>query len=165
MVVPKRRLEEDYVWSAFDGISAPFALLIGALHTLDDTSSGYSCSKNTTALRTEFRLATNFFADLDDLEGFTAIHEALSHLDEVGLNCYYAFDQDLNAAYWLKIFGFWYEIPLNLLYNAGAMWVDAVNYMFYNPETVPGGDWGFFFFYLIGDFVFRFFVRDETPNR
>jgi len=42
------------------------------------------------------------------------------------------------------------------------MWVDAQNYIFYNPETVPQGDWGFFVVYLFGDFFMRFFYRDES---
>lgn len=56
-------------------------------------------------------------------------------------------------------------IPINLLYNAGFMWVDAVNYWYFTPETVPWNDWGFFVWYLIGDFGIRIFYSDPTPQQ
>jgi len=80
------------------------------------------------------------------------------------LFCFYAIETDLSEAHWTNLFSVWWEIPVNLLYNAGHMWVDAINYIFYTPSTVPQGDWGFFVVYLIGDFAMRFFYRDETPN-
>ena len=52
---------------------------------------------------------------------------------------------------------------MNFLYNAGYMYVDGVNYWFYNPTTVPGGEWGYFTLYLVGDVAMRIFYRDETP--
>lgn len=61
------------------------------------------------------------------------------------------------------MFGTWWQIPKNMLFNLGYFWVDAINYIFYTPETVPQGDWAFFTVYLIGDFLMRFFYRDETP--
>ena len=54
------------------------------------------------------------------------------------------------------------SIPLNILYNLGFMWVDVINFLFYTPITVPNENWGFFFFYLLGDFTFRFIVHDDT---
>lgn len=90
----------------------------------------------------------------------------MSNLDDMGMNCYYAFVNDLNAAYFMSLFSTdWFNgIPVNILYNAGAMWIDAANYLFYTPETVPSKDWGFFFFYLIGDFALRVFVRDSNSS-
>jgi len=82
----------------------------------------------------------------------------------MGLNCYYAFVNDLTAEHFSNLFLPWpLEFIKNILYNAGKMWIDVVNYMFYTPYTVPNGDWGFFFFYLIGDFTVRFLYRDDTP--
>lgn len=164
IVVPKRRLEGDYSWTVFDGIQSPLAILIGGLNVLSKTSNGGACSKASTTGRTEIKQSIQFFNSSDDLLGFTAIHKAGSNLDDIGMNCYYAFINDLNKAYFEKLFGNWYEIPINLLYNAGPMWTDAVNYMFYTPETCPSKDWGFFFFYLIGDFSLRVFVRNEDPS-
>lgn len=45
---------------------------------------------------------------------------------------------------------------MNLLYNFGFMWVDLINYYFYNYKTVPQEDWAFFFTYTFGDFFMRF---------
>lgn len=90
----------------------------------------------------------------------------ISYFDEIGMYCYWSFKTELTEAYFLKLFATdtWYTgIPLNLLYNLGFMWVDAINYCFYTPETVPDNDWGFFTLYLIGDFIMRFFYRDENP--
>ena len=44
------------------------------------------------------------------------------------------------------------------------MWVDYVNYYFYNPETVPQGDWAFFFFYQVGDFMMRFIFNSSDAE-
>jgi len=164
IVVPKRRLEGLYEWTAFDGVQSPLAILIGGLNVLSKTSNGGACSSATTTGRTEIKQAIQFYNSSDDLEGFTSVHKAMSNLDDMGLNCYYAFINDLNEAYFTKLFSTWWEIPVNLLYNAGAMWTDAVNYMFYTPETCPSKDWGFFFFYLTGDFALRVFVRNEDPS-
>jgi len=78
------------------------------------------------------------------------------------VNCYYSFAEDLNRAHFERLFSVWWEIPVNLLYNAGYMFVDVQNYKFYTPKTVPGGDWAFFAVYLLGDFLMRFFYRDES---
>lgn len=53
----------------------------------------------------------------------------------------------------------------NLLYNAGFMYVDAINYVFYTPYTLEDGDWAYFVSYLAGDFTIRLFYHDNTPQR
>lgn len=156
---------EGYKWGTVDYVQSPFAFLIGALHALPDESFGFKCSKNTTSSRGALLDAVDYWDIEEDLMAFTSLHEALSFWDNMGRNCYYAFNVDLNADHWSSLFEEWYEIPVNLLYNAGFMWIDGVNWWFYNPQTVPQGDWGFFTVYLVGDFVMRFFYRDETPAR
>lgn len=79
------------------------------------------------------------------------------------LNCYYSFSLELTRSHFSNLFSVWWEIPVNLLYNAGYQWIDVRNYLFYTPETVPQGDWAFFVTYIFGDFIMRFFFRDETP--
>ena len=32
---------------------------------------------------------------------------------------------------------FYTKIPINLAYNGGFMWTDAIYYIYYTPETVP----------------------------
>jgi hypothetical protein len=44
------------------------------------------------------------------------------------------------------------------------MWMDIINYIFYNENTVPQGDWGFFLFYTFGDFVSRFFFNPQDSS-
>lgn len=80
--------------------------------------------------------------------------------------CADAFIYDLGTDYWSSMWGDgkWWWWAENLLYNAGFMYTDAINYVYFTPETVPDGDFGFFTLYLAGDFVMRIFVADRTPN-
>jgi len=57
LVIPKRRLQENYTFTAFDWVQMPFALLIGGLNVMDDVSNGYKCSRNTTTCRTQMKRA------------------------------------------------------------------------------------------------------------
>jgi hypothetical protein len=67
-----------------------------------------------------------------------AYYNGISYLDEVGVNCQYALTNTLSADYWSTLIASWYTaIPINLAYNAGFMWVDAINYLYFTPETVP----------------------------
>lgn len=56
-------------------------------------------------------------------------------------------------------------VPVNLLYNAGFMWIDYLNYYHYTPETVPENDWAFFVSYLAGDFFIRIWYHDDSPQQ
>jgi hypothetical protein len=138
--------------------------LIGGLHALPDESFSYKCSKNTTSSRAALLEAFEYFNLTETFEGVQSIHESIKYFDEMGMFCYWSFKNELTKEHFLRLFTIWWEIPVNLLYNVGNMWVDGVNYCFYTPKTVPQGDWGFFTVYLIGDFIMRFFYRDETPS-
>ena len=130
---------KDYKWDAVDYIQSPFAFIIGALHALPDESFGYLCSKNLTSSRTALLESFNFFEMKDTLEGVTAVHDSITYVDEICQYCQLAIYNELDKPHWDKLFGSdWLTgIPVNLLYNAGAMWVDGVNFWFYNPSTVP----------------------------
>ena len=156
-------LDNGYVWEAPDYVQAPFALVIGALNALPTASFGFKCSKNTTSARASLIEAINYFNQTEIFDGVQSIHDMIGYFDEIGMFCYWSFKTELTEAYFLKLFTVWWEIPVNLLYNLGFMWTNAINYCFYTPETVPDGDWGFFTVYLIGDFIMRFFYRDENP--
>jgi len=94
------RKGEGYSWGAVDYIQAPFAILIGALHALPDESFGFKCSKNTTSSRNALLEGIDYFAIEEDLEAFTSIHEAIGFWDDMGTNCYYAFNIDLSKDHW-----------------------------------------------------------------
>lgn len=136
---PTVELREGYKWKAVDYIQSPFAFAIGALHALPDESFGYLCSKNLTSSRTSLLEGFEQFELKQTLEGITAVHDSLSYVDEIGLYCQLALWTELDGDHFSGLFGkeWYYGIPVNLLYNAGAMWVDGVNYWFYNPSTVP----------------------------
>lgn len=136
---PQVELRETYVWDAVDYIQSPFAFAIGALHALPDESFGYLCSKNLTSSRTSLLEGFEFFELKETLEGFTAVHDSLSYMDEIGLYCQLAIYTELDSEHFGNLFGdeWYYGLPVNILYNVGAMWVDGVNFWFYNPSTVP----------------------------
>lgn len=91
-------------------------------------------------------------------------HRAGSYVDEVGVLCTDSIYTTLNEQYWTNFLKTWYTaIPINLAYNAGFMWVDAINYIYYTPDTLEDKDWGYFVSYLLGDFSLRLFYHDPTP--
>lgn len=101
-----------------------------------------------------------------------AYYTAGTYLDEVGVLCQQAITASLSLEYWTELFGTntnlginnaLIAIPINLLYNAGFMWVDYINWFYYTPATVPDEDWSFFVSYLLGDFIIRIFYHDDTP--
>jgi hypothetical protein len=55
-----------------------------------------------------------------------------AYLDEVGVDCQVAITSTLSPAYWTDLLSNAVTaIPTNLAYNAGYMWVDVVNYVYF----------------------------------
>ena len=98
------------------------------------------------------------------MQAAQSYHTGLAYLDEVGVYCRQSISSTLSLPEDLSPTTQAVNLVVNLLYNAGFMWVDAVNYLFYTPETVPDNDWAFFVSYLAGDFLIRFFYHDPTPQ-
>lgn len=148
---PKVQLAENYEWSTIDYVQSPLAFIIGSLHALPSDTDGPFCSSNATALR--FNILEGFDAtesEEDDtdvkLTSALAYYTAGTYLDEVGTLCQTSITTTLNTDYWVALFAtnentgianIFTAIPINLLYNAGYMWVDAINYVYYTVETVP----------------------------
>ena len=166
-------LEEDYEWGVRDYILSPFGFIVGALGALPKDTKGPDCALNTNNFRSfiikgfeigdqeqeEDGVETHFLAA-------ESYHTAGSYLDEFGVFCQQSVTSTLSATYWTNLFSNWYiDIPVNLLYNAGFMWVDAINFIYYTPDTLEDGDWGYFASYLAGDFGIRIFYHDDTPQR
>lgn len=100
----------------------------------------------------------------DKMEKAEAFYLSFGYLDEVGVLCQESVSSTLSKSYWKNFGENWYTmLPINLAYNAGFMWVDAINFIYFTPDTVPQNDWGFFVSYLLGDFTIRFFYHDDTP--
>lgn len=99
-------------------------------------------------------------------EAALAYYNGGKYLDEVGVDCQVAITSTLSPTHWTNLAANpAEEFGKNLAYNAGAMWVDAVNYVFFTAETVPDNDWAFFVSYLLGDFSIRLFYHDDTPQQ
>ena len=94
-----------------------------------------------------------------------SFHQAGTYLDEVGVLCASSITGTLSPTYWTGLFSKPQNILVNLAYNAGYMWVDAVNYLYYTPSTLVDGDWAYFMSFLLGDFTIRIFYHDPTPDR
>lgn len=154
------------MWSVSDIVQSPFALLIGAMHALPDDSYGFKCSRNTTELRAGIIKGIDFAQINETMSAAQSIYDGFKLFDESLIFCADAFIYDLGTDYWNNMWGDgkWWWWAENLLYNAGFMWTDAINYIYFTPETVPDGDFGFFTLYLAGDFLMRIFVADRTPN-
>jgi hypothetical protein len=162
------QLAEGFEWGVRDYVQSPLALIIGALHALPADTNGPACSSNATSLRSFILQGLDYEetedAKVDKLEVATRYYKGLAFLDEVGVFCQQSITSTLSTAYWENLANTWYTaVPINLAYNAGYMWVDAINYVYFTPETVPQNDWGFFVSYLLGDFVIRIFYHDPTP--
>jgi len=163
---------DDYSWSLVNYILAPVGFTIGGLGALPSDTDGPTCSKNANFFRSYtlagFKLKEEEDPedDKDDLLAIESYHRAGSYVDEMGVKCTSSINGTLDKNYWSSFFGAWYtKLPVNLAYNAGFMWVDAINYIYYTPETLEDGDWAYFVSYLAGDFSIRFFYHDPTPQR
>ena len=171
-VGPEVGLAEDYEWKFVNYVLSPVGFTVGALGALPSDTDGPSCSLNANYFRS-YTLAGRKLAeeeseldDKDDLLAIESYHRAGSYIDEMGVKCTSSIVGTLDTAYWNSFFGAWYtKLPVNLAYNAGFMWVDAVNYIYYQPSTLEDGDWAYFVSYLAGDFSLRFFYHDPTPQR
>lgn len=144
------------------------ALTLGALHALPADTSGPPCSENSNSFRAYllegFDLKDSEEEDARETRAFN-YYSGIAYLDEVGVLCQEAVLETLDKTYWQdfaqNVISY---VPVNLAYNAGFMWVDVINFIYYTPETVPQQDWGFFAAYIAGDFIIRFFYHDNTPQ-
>ncbi len=128
---------DGYDWTLFGVVEAPFALLLGSLNALGGASSASYCSRYTLSARQLMLEASPYFAAGTPLDGFQQYHDAIAYVDNIGFSCYNAFASEINADHFQDLVSNWYAVPVNLLYNFGYMWIDVVNYIFYNPTTVP----------------------------
>ena len=134
---PRVKTGEGYTWGTYDYIQAPFAFIIGALQALPSKSSGYYCSLYTSSARQYIIEGREYMAANETLDGITSLHDGFSFIDQMGPYCYYAFQNDLSASKFTYLFANPIEFLINIAYNFGYMFTDAINYLFYTPETVP----------------------------
>ena len=138
--------------------------MVGSLNALPQKSSGQQCSIYTVSARQYIVQAGKYFESNDtqaSFLGISALHDGFSFFSKISYNCYYAFTLDLSRSYFTWLFSSYVNILVNLAYNLGFMFTDVINYYFYDPSTVPYGDWAFFLSYIMGDFVMRIFYHDE----
>lgn len=147
---------EGYKWRVKDFIQAPFALVVGSLNALGTESSASYCSRYTLSSRQYINDAEPFFEAENKLDGYDYYHKAFKFVDNIAFACYATFSDEIGIDHITNLIANPTLIITNFLYNFGMQWVDIQNYLFYNYKTVPQQDWGFFFFYTVGDFFMRF---------
>lgn len=80
----------------------------------------------------------DYNGDTDKLAKAEAFYTSFSYLDEVGVLCQQSIMTTLGPDHWSSFANNWYiDLAVNLAYNAGFMWVDAVNFIYFTPSTVP----------------------------
>lgn len=83
-------------------------------------------------------LESRDFLDANEtLEGITAMHDAFSFIDQIGVYCYYAVQDDVGIDTFTYQIKNPTEILINLAYNVGFMFTDVINFIYYTPATVP----------------------------
>lgn len=160
----KLKRGEDYDWTLSGFLFSPLALMLGSLNALGGDSSASYCSRYTLSARQLIFDAQPYFEDDNPLDGYSTYHDSIAYADNIAYSCYNAFSTEIDGEHFSDLVKSPTKIGENLLYNLGFMWVDFVNYTFYNPTTVPQGDWAFFFFYQVGDFFMRFLFNSTDAE-
>lgn len=112
-------------------------MVVGGLNSLGETSSSSYCSRYILSARQTRFDALPYLEAENYLDGYFYIWRSYQYTDNIAIACYNSYEQDIDAEHFEEIFSAWWYIPVNLLYNFGFMWVDIINYYFYNYQTVP----------------------------
>lgn len=81
-------------------------------------------------------------------------------INQVFVNCYYAVDEIQNSATSPFDISSWEAFVLNIIYNIGFMTVDVLAFIENNWHT-KGDEWPYYAGKCVGDFLMRFFARDD----
>lgn len=79
--------------------------------------------------------------------------------------CVKAFSNEITLSELANVLTSPKKLGLNLLYNAGSIYSNIMNYYFYTPDTVENGDWPTFVFFTLGDILMRFFYNVGNLNK
>lgn len=134
---PKVKTGEDFEWTIFDYMQAPFGFIIGALQALPAKSASSYCSLYTSSARQYIITGREQMEKNETNDALTSFHDGFSYIDQMGPYCVYAFQTDLSVEKFKNLIANPLEIGINLLYNFGFMFTDVMNYLFYTPKTVP----------------------------
>lgn len=93
------------------------------------------------------------------MEGYTSVHDGILYFENIAFTCYNSFSEEISINHFKGIYRAPWKFAINLLYNVGAMYNDIIKYLFYDQFTVENGDWAFFVWFHIGDFVMRLFFN------
>lgn len=65
---------------------------------------------------------------MSELEGLTSIHDAILYLDNIAFTCYKAFSKEISIDYFTVLFYKPWLLLLNIVYNAGSIYSNYINY-------------------------------------
>lgn len=95
---PRVKTGEDFEWTIFDFMQAPFGFIIGALQALPAKSASSFCSLYTSSARQYIITGREQMDKNETDDALTSFHDGFSYIDEMGPFCVYAFQQDLSIA-------------------------------------------------------------------
>jgi hypothetical protein len=148
-----------YNWTLYSYFQAPFAMTIGALNAIGIGSKSTYCARYTTSSLNYLNMAFEKDPEIKWLDRFTNLHEAILIWDNIAYSCYTSFSTEISVDHFIYIYNNPKQILVNLSYNIGQMYGDVINYLYYDWTTVQNNNWAYFVFYLIGDFLMRFFFN------
>lgn len=123
---------KDFDWTLISFVQMPFAMMLGGLNALGEDSHASYCSRYTLSARESFFRAFPYFEVGEKLDAYTQIYLAVGYMDNIGYSCNNAYTSELDASWRSQYTGadsnIGKTIGINLLYNAGYMWNDIVNY-------------------------------------
>lgn len=123
---------------------------------IPSSTYNYQCGRNATLARGYLEDMSTEFSKREIDDGIKEFASALALTDDLTINCILAV-QESSTTNILSIFSS-NEVFINILYNAGFMFTDILDLIFYdNSSTDP-----FYYYasYRFGDFFIRFVYSD-----
>lgn len=134
-----------------------FGVIEGATSAIPTSTYNFQCGKNVTNARLWTEAATTSFAAKNDAEAMANIYKVLQVTDDITINCWLGIKDAaaLDTQQLTTMDG----IPTNLLYNAGFMFTDILNLIYY--DELSDDPYWYYLAFNMGDFLVRFIYRED----
>lgn len=148
-------VEPDKNFYLEDVFNVLMGLIEGSMGAVESNLFSFQCSRNSSAVRADIALMSTKRAANEQADAISYFVKVLQRVDDLTINCVQAVDSEITAddAFSTE------EIGTNVLYNAGFMFTDILDIIYYDyTDTNP---YWYYVSYRMGDFFIRFFIRDE----
>lgn len=140
----------------YDILNIGTGLLEGSMGAIPSSTYNYQCGKNATLARGYLEDMSTEFSKKQVDDGIKEFASALALIDDLTINCMLAV-QENSSTNLVDIFTT-NEVFINILYNAGFMFTDILDLIFYDSTSTDP-----FYYYSsfrLGDFLIRFIYSD-----